>query len=346
MNLLLTYVYFIFSVSFSFSAFTNNLFILEDKKMSKTDSLAKRMEEFFKKDSVTILITDSGLGGMSVCADIENKMQKYKIFRKVKLVFFNAQPKSDTGYNRMKSRDRKIHVFDNVLDGMVKWYNPDIILVACNTLSVLYAETNFSKKTNIPVVSIVNFGVDMIFDKLKNDPESRAIIFGTETTIAANSHKKLLISMGIDSERIVTQPCKDLAGEIESDSRSEAVKNLVGEYSKQAVSNLIDKDKKLYAGLCCTHYGYCSDIFTGKIKEQGIKEVQILDPNYMMSDFVFPGELKNRNSEVKIDIEIVSRIKISPDEIKSIGSLIKKVSENTYKVFEKYNLNEDLFIVE
>jgi glutamate racemase len=346
MNLMLACVFSIFSLFSSTAAFNSSVLTLEENKMSLPDSLSIKMAEFFKKDSVTILITDSGLGGMSVCADIENKMQKYKIFEKVKLVFFNAQPKSDTGYNRMKSRDRKIHTFDNVLRGMVKWYNPDIILIACNTLSVLYAETEFSKNANIPVISIVDFGVDMIFDKLHKDDKSNVIILGTETTIAANSHKNKLLTMGIDSGRIITQPCKDLAGTIESDSRSDAVRNLIGDYLKQAAANLKDKNKKTFAGLCCTHYGYCSDIFIDKMKELGIQDVEILDPNYKMSDFIFPDKLKNRNNDIKMNIEIVSRIKITPDEISSIGSLIRKISENTFKVFENYNLKEDLFKVE
>ena len=49
-------------------------------------------------------------------------------------------------------------------------YKVDIILIACNTLSVIYAETDFSKTCPIPVMSIVDFGVNIIAEKMHANP--------------------------------------------------------------------------------------------------------------------------------------------------------------------------------
>jgi glutamate racemase len=304
------------------------------------------MKEFFKKNKVTILITDSGYGGLSVCADIEKKFHSYFAFKDVRLVFYNSQPKSDLGYNKMKSKERKIKVFNNALHGMIKWYKPDIILIACNTLSVLYPETEFSKNSEIPVIGIVDFGVDMIYEKMKNDENTSVIIYGTETTIAANSHKNKLISRGIDSIRIITQPCKDLAGKIESDSRSEAVKNLINTYVTEAVKNLTNIKNKVLIGLCCTHYGYCSDIFYNAHIINNIKNIEIADPNSRMSDSIFVQEFQNKFKSTNVTVEVVSRVKIQPEEMNSIGGLIKKISVKTAKALNNYKFKEDLFKVE
>jgi hypothetical protein len=41
------------------------------------------LTEFFKKDEVTICVTDVGLGGMSVLSEIERRLQDIPLFPKV-----------------------------------------------------------------------------------------------------------------------------------------------------------------------------------------------------------------------------------------------------------------------
>ena len=53
--------------------------------LSQNDVNAQ-IARLFERDSVTVLITDSGLGGLSVCADLEARLSKLRSFKKVKLV--------------------------------------------------------------------------------------------------------------------------------------------------------------------------------------------------------------------------------------------------------------------
>ena len=164
---------------------------------------------FLKKKEVTILITDSGLGGISICAEIARELSRKHIFEKVNLVYFNAWPEQNRGYNRLKNTAERIYVFDNALQGMMR-FKPDFIMIACNTLSVLYHRTEFSRSVDIPVVDIVGFGVDMMVERLQTSSTDQAVILGTVTTIESHVHRDHLVQRGIQrsEERCVGKECR------------------------------------------------------------------------------------------------------------------------------------------
>ena len=118
------------------------------------------------KDEVVICVTDVGLGGLSVLSEIERRLQDVPLFPKVKLLYFNSAV--FPGYTQRPVPDQ-ISIFNSALFGMAP-YKPDIILIACNTLSVIYAETEFSATCPIPVMSIVDFGVALFADAMLADP--------------------------------------------------------------------------------------------------------------------------------------------------------------------------------
>jgi glutamate racemase len=310
------------------------------KEVNDGDSL----NTVLKKDEITILITDSGLGGLSVCGELERKAAQLGSFKEVNLIFCNALPETNFGYNNIDGDEKKARVFTDVLRGMTKWYNPDVILIACNTLSVVYPLTQFSKEPHVPVVGIVGIGVDMINQKMGEDSTSTALIFGTETTISANTHKSMLVSLGVDSQRVVGQSCADLAGEIQTDSKSDMVKNLVEMYVSQALEQLPKKDSgKILASFCCTHYGYCADVFLDAFKSNGRTNVEIVNPNDKMADVIFTPDNRERFSQTKVTVKVVSRALISPEEIRSLGGLLEKKYPLTTDALRSYERKLDLF---
>ena len=48
------------------------------------------LPDLLEKERVTIVVTDSGLGGLSVLADAAEKFRQYPVFKAVDLVFVNA----------------------------------------------------------------------------------------------------------------------------------------------------------------------------------------------------------------------------------------------------------------
>lgn len=158
-------------------------------------------------ETITIAVTDSGLGGLAVMAEAAARLKAAGLYRRVDLVFFNALFTDQGGYNSLPTREEKIRVFDAALQGLEKTVRPDLILVACNTLSVLLPDTPFARETKIPVRGIVEPGVGMFKRAMEKTPEATLLLFGTETTIAEDSHRKALLAVGIPAGRIVVQAC-------------------------------------------------------------------------------------------------------------------------------------------
>lgn len=294
------------------------------------------------KNETTILVTDSGLGGLSVFADIAGQLGKNAPFEKITLVYFNAWPFPDKGYNHFPDMAAKAIVFNNAMEAMAK-YTPDTILIACNTLSVIYPFTPFSKTTDIRVTGIVDHGVALIHEHLKQTPDSRVVIFGTPTTTGEGIHKKTLIKMGINPERIINQGCVNLAGKIERDPFSKDVSQMIDTNTRQAALKLAPFKGKVFAALCCTHFGYCRDQFSTALTNHTRGEVLILNPNTRMAQvhdkkvagFPFP----------KIDMKIVSRVFWDQSRIMAYEKLLRSVSPQTIDALKGYLWDKELFQV-
>ena len=72
-----------------------------------------------------ILITDSGVGGLSVCAYAERFLRTHDCDEPVRLTYVNASPENDFGYNSMGSREEKLENFDRFLNIVSDRYSPD-----------------------------------------------------------------------------------------------------------------------------------------------------------------------------------------------------------------------------
>src|SRR5512140_1925535 len=143
-----------------------------------------------KKD-VTIVVTDSGLGGLSVAADLAARLPGSGIARSARIVFVNAEPDAAWGYNDMKSESDKARVFDGALAAMEARFKPDLILIACNTLSVVFPSTAHAKTGGTETVGIVGLGADLIAKELEGRRDATALVFAAKTTIESGAHKRI-----------------------------------------------------------------------------------------------------------------------------------------------------------
>lgn len=310
----------------------------------KANEMDKRLNDFYRKEKVTILVTDSGLGGLSVAAHIEANFKKWHPFRKVKIIFVNALASETHFYNKMKTTNEKVSVFNNALQGMTQKLSPDLILTACNTLSVLYNKTEYSQHARIPVIGIVGFGVDMIYKKMSQSDKNSVIILGTPTTIGQDSHKNGLIKKGIPKNRIITQACPMLESEIQMNPASDMVQAMIEMFAEEALGKFKTKDtEELLLGLCCTHYQYAADTFQKVFSDVSGKTVHVLDPNEKMSAYIFENSNKHRFSATRTETQVVSQAKLSPEDIKSISGMIRPVSPAFSKALQKYIRLRHLF---
>src|SRR5664279_327483 len=163
------------------------------------------------KPDVTIVVTDSGLGGLSVAADLAARLPKSGIVRSARIVFVNAEPDVALGYNDMSLEADRVRVFDAALAAMEARYKPDLILIACNTLSVVYGKTEHAVRGGTETVEIVGLGADLIAKELGGKRDETTLVFATKTTIESGAHKKLLVGKGVPADRVVGEACPRLA---------------------------------------------------------------------------------------------------------------------------------------
>jgi len=292
-----------------------------------------------------ILITDSGVGGLSVCAYAERFLRKHDIGESVKLTYVNASPENDFGYNSMGSRNEKVENFNRFLHIITNRFSPDSIYVACNTLSVLFPHTEFSKTGGVPVQGIVETGVHRLVRVLGRNPRSIVAVFGTPTTIEENTYPHLLEQNGIDEARVVSQACPSLADTISEDREGLNAKKKIEKYVDSAIEKAKNRTIKYLAYLACTHYGYRKDFFSNAFEERGIS-IQVLNPNEFVIDSLFE-KYKKIVTDIEyndnVEIEFVTRYRIPETALETIAFFLEEVSPRTVRAFTSYHHAPGLF---
>lgn len=290
-----------------------------------------------------LLFTDSGLGGISIMAEVANFLSKEKPVESAELIFFNSTPDKNIGYNKMSSEEDKINVFNSALYSMKEKFNPDYIFIACNTLSVIYDKTRFAKEERTTVIKIVDSGLRLIKDKLSEHKNSNVIILGTPTTIKTNTYKLKLIDEGFDEARIINQSCPELESEIQKNPESDETRNLIQKYLSEALKQIKNENTKIYSALCCTHYGFAEKVFDFVLKNLGIKNYEIINPNKKMVEEIvskFSGKVTDKT---ELKCQVVSKVIFYEEEINSISKQIENISPPVSESLKNYKLIENLF---
>jgi glutamate racemase len=298
-----------------------------------------------QRGDVTIVVTDSGLGGLSVVAELEAQLPASGIARSARIVFVNALLDDAIGYNDLKFEKDRLRVFDAALGAMESRYRPDLLLVACNTLSVLYDRTAHAKAGGTEVVGIVGMGADLIDRELRENPGGTAVIFATRTTIESGAYPRLLEQKGVPRDHIVGEACHRLAGSIERGADNEETANYVRTFVAEAIQRLPSNPGPLVVSLNCTHYGYVLDLWKKTFAGLGYPGVTVLDPNPLMADLVLREGGPKRFPATSVTVEVVSKVKIGPDVQASLGRLLRTVSPRTADALANYRYDPELFSV-
>jgi len=287
-----------------------------------------------------ILITDSGVGGLSVVAYAERYVRTHGFTEPVRLTFANAAPENDYGYNAMPSREAKIETFDRFLRNVTERFAPDMIYVACNSLSVLLPDTPyFVAQAGIPVKGIVETGEQLLLHELQTDPRSVAMIFGTQTTIDAGTYPRLLEQHGIEPSRIVTQACPGLADTISEDREGTKTAAEIRVWVAKAIAKMQTPDAPVVACLACTHYGYRKDVFAAALAADGIA-AKVVNPNESAVDDLFGGA---SGAHRDADVQFVTRYAIPAATVEALTWFLSDISPKTVAAMQQFVHIPDLF---
>jgi glutamate racemase len=295
------------------------------------------------KDGWRIVITDSGLGGLSVCAELEKRLRNAPGNRAIRLVYVNAWPDARHGYNDLPDAASRAAVLDKALAAMAA-FRPGLILIACNTLSAVYELTEFSRAPAVPVAGIIEAGVFLFHRALTLEPRGTLVLFGTRTTIESGEHLRRLTRRGIDARRIFPAACHGLAGAVDRNPDAPALAGLVDECVSRALEG-IPVEGPLYAGLCCTHYFYIADLFRKSLERRAGGGVEILDPNAHFVGSLTSGMEGGRpeGSEADIAIEVVSKVELAEAQRRAVARRLEPVSARTARALIEYTRIPELF---
>ena len=289
-----------------------------------------------------ILITDSGVGGLSVVAYAERFVRTRGFTEPVRLTFANAAPENDYGYNSMPSREVKLQTFDRFLSNVTERYAPDFIYVACNTLSVLLPDTPYFHNAVIPVKGIVATGAELVARELEANPQTVAIIFGTQTTIDAGAYPRLLEARGVERSRIISQACPGLADTISEDREGARTRSEIVRWVRAAIEKMQRRDGMVVACLACTHYGYRKDFFADALADAGIR-AKVINPNERAVGDLFGKRSNESAGNREVAVEFVTRYAIPRATVDALTWFLSDISPRTVAAMTKFVHVPDLF---
>lgn len=288
---------------------------------------------------IDLVITDSGVGGLSVCAYAERFVRTHGFAGPVRLVFVNAAPENDYGYNAMPSREVKLATFDRFLAIVAQRYAPQAIYVACNTLSVLLPDTPFARNGAVPVHGIVDTAIDLVMRELAAQPDASVLVFATQTTIDAGAYPRRLAQRGVQPERIIGQACPGLADTISEDRDGARTRAQIESWVHAALARLPRLDQPVVACLACTHYGYRKQLFAEVLAEAGLRAT-IVNPNECAIDGLLgAGEGGSR----EVAVEVVSRYAIPPAALDTLARFLGEISPPTVAALRAFTHVPELF---
>jgi glutamate racemase len=291
-----------------------------------------------------ILITDSGVGGLSVVAYAERFVRTHGFTEPVKLTFVNAARENDFGYNALPTLEKKIETFDLFLSRVTERFNPELIYIACNTLSVLLPSTPYFRNSTVPVKGIVETGADLMAKALESDPESLAMFFGTQTTIDTGMYPRLLAGRGIQASRIVSQACPGLADTISEDREGTKTAAEIERWIGLALEKMPTPDAYVIACLACTHYGYRRELFAAAFAKAGVR-ARVINPNERAVDDLFGPRLARGGVAARreVDVRFVTRYVIPESTVEALTWFLSDVSPGTVAAMQHFEHVPDLF---
>ena len=296
-----------------------------------------------EKSDVTIVVTDSGLGGLSVAADLAARLPASGIVRSARVVFVNAEPNGAWGFNDLKNDADKVRIFDGALSAMEARYKPDLILIACNTLSVVWPRTEHAKTGGVETVEIVGLGAGLIRKELAAKPDATALVFATKTTIESEAHKNLLVAQGVAPDHVVGEACPKLAGAIERGAASDETVGYVKKFVAEALEKKTTRGGPLVVRLNCTHYGYVRPLWEQAFAGAGYPGVKVLDPNSLMTDLVLKEGGEKRFPKTAVTVEAVSKVPVDDGTRANLGALLRKTSPETADALMRIRYDPALF---
>lgn len=280
-----------------------------------------------------IIVCDSGLGGLNVASSYFSCCRKEEK-EECEIIYFNAFPDTNTGFNDLAGFDQE-KMLKNVLEGMKK-FSPDLCLIACNTVSIIFERLKKWYVPAFPVQGIVETAVEgMKKFLLEKEKDACILILGTESTVRSGVYALRLEEEGVNKERIYSLGCPGVAKELEKGPATEEVKKRIRHFVEKAPQ--IPEGKKCVLAFCCTHYAYAEEIWKKAFEEKWGYAPKILDPNQWMAE---------KATGKGISFRFVSRIPLFAGAKENMPAVFEKNAPLIAEELKKVQEDPALFRIE
>ena len=294
-----------------------------------------------------IVVTDSGFGGLGIAARLYESLKSHNSMETMDIIFVNGLPDEKYGYNSILDEKLKINIFNNLLVNINQKLKPDLIVIACNTLSVLLKKAGIYPQIKDYTIDIIEFGTEIVIQNHRSVYSALLSILGTKTTIDSEVHRSYFQKYPCIFSNVLAIPCTELVTAIEDDFESMKAKSIIKSCVNKIGMRFVDSNySKLFLILACTHFPYVEHIFRHYLEKSNVP-YEIINPNYFMIksiENIFRDRFKTfQNVPGKIKISIISKTTITNQKIKSITILIKNISEDTITALHDYRYIPDFF---
>lgn len=228
-----------------------------------------------------VIVCDSGLGGLNIASHFFVSATENP--ERCELIYFNAYPSPECGFNKLPSEREQEEVFRDVLESMKK-FHPDLCLIACNTLSIVFERLKKWYTPGFKVSGIVDAAVNGMYEVLQKNPGSSMLILGTKSTVESGVYAEKLVEKGIDRNRIKGLACPGLATLLESNPESPEVRKEIAQYAEKAIDLFELEPRQLFCALCCTHFGFAADFWKEEFSCRFKFFDSLIDPNDLLGN--------------------------------------------------------------
>ena len=285
-------------------------------------------------------ITDSGVGGLSVCAEVEARLLQSPVEEDIEIIYLNAALEDDYSYNSMPDRQTKLQAFDRFLHSVKEKYQPDLLFIACNTLSVLYEDSYFDSHRHTPTEGIVRSGIREMLALSEHESDLAFIIFATPTTIGEGVYGKALCEHGVPANQVVEQACPGLPDAISNDGSGRLAAELIGKFVPAALEQFDNPPQSVVAFLGCTHYGYQANQFETALHTH-VPRVCVLNPNNGAVDTIL-SSINRTPGTGSVTVSFIARYVIPDVAINSLSGYIGKRAPATLAALKSFVLRPGL----
>jgi len=300
----------------------------------------KNKNKLANEKKYKIIVTDSGLGGFSVYTALSRGLRNNSPATEVELIYFNAVPEEGVGFNQLNSEAEKIDALERVFNSMENRFRPGKIIIACNTLSVLYEKTKFGIENGGKIYGIVNSALSSAKRAIGDNPDANVVILGTGTTIDSGVYRNALINF-TEEKKVISQACPLLETEIERGIDGKVTKIMLKKFLSEAESKMKRKSGSNILLLACTHYALIEKEILNIAVKTGIENPIIVNPNEAMA----AGILTDIGAGVRgsINHRVVSKVKMNISPAGKIIAGQKDLPEETLAALMNYEYIPDLF---